>query len=234
MRPAIAIVTGLAFERETLQSAAHTAGGEARVAIRAAGPGRAAARRSAAGLIAGGAELVVSMGLAGGLDPARRTGEAVLAEGVRDGTRRLPVSREHRARLSAVLSGESGIVGGDIAHASAPVTTPAAKRALFAETGAAVADMESYAVAEAAEEAGAAFLALRVVADPAEQTIPPAALTGMRGDGRTAAWPVLCAALADPRQIPALTRLARQGRKARSVLHGLGGSLFLGLGRLAL
>ena len=61
-------------------------------------------------------------------------------------------------------------------------------------TGAAAADMESHVVARLAAELGLPFAVLRVIADPAEREVPPAALAGMRADGADGCW--RCARLA--------------------------------------
>ncbi len=73
--------------------------------------------------------------------------------------------------------GEVELVG--IAGADRPLVTPSQKQALFAATGAAAADMESHVAARAAAKHGLPFAVLRVVADPAERGLPPAALAGM-------------------------------------------------------
>ncbi|MGH7091136.1 MAG: purine phosphorylase, partial [Stellaceae bacterium] len=52
------------------------------------------------------------------------------------------------------------------------------------------------------------------VADPAELSLPPAALVGIAADGRAALGPVLRSLVAHPGQLPALLRLARHTRLA--------------------
>jgi hypothetical protein len=72
------------------------------------------------------------------------------------------------------------------------------------------------------------LLVLRVIADPADRTIPASALGGMAEDGSTRALPVLGALLLRPREIPAIARLARDSRQAHQAL----GRVALGLAGL--
>jgi len=106
----------------------------------------------------------------------------------------------------------------DIAGVGAPVADAAAKTALFAATGAAAVDMESAVVARAAQRHGLPFAILRVIADPAHRPLPGAALVAMGADGEVDLVAVLRALILDPRQLPALIRLARDSRGAFAAL----------------
>jgi len=59
------------------------------------------------------------------------------------------------------------------------------KRLLRSMTGAAAVDMESHVAGRIAAEANLPFAILRVICDPADRSLPPAALAGMRRDGTT-------------------------------------------------
>ncbi|MFB3819085.1 MAG: hypothetical protein ACE147_15585, partial [Candidatus Methylomirabilales bacterium] len=144
------------------------------------GPERArAAGRLAAGPLACGS--LWSLGLAGGLDPALRTGDLVLAEQV--GTREGPPSRHPGApALAAALRGWN-VHAGPLVSVDAPVGTPEAKAALRRATRALAVDMEAAGVAAAAGAAGVPWLALKAVLDPADVAVPPALLAGAGPDG---------------------------------------------------
>lgn len=164
------------------------------------------ARREARRLIAAGATGLVSFGLAGGLDPRLRPGQVIVADAVLvDGV---------RFAADPALSGRFGGFSGALCLGLDRVAATAAqKRRLFEATGAAVVDMESAAVT------GVPFAVVRVVCDPAERDLPPAALAALDGAGRIGAMRIAGSLLRDPRQIGALIRLARDAAAARSALR---------------
>ena len=255
----IGIVTGLAAEAATLGP------GPFHVALSAAAPARAA--QAARATIAGGARLLVSYGLAAGLDPRLGPGAVLLPEailphegpvempapgGVRDRLQRLvafnrgddaarpaapppestllPADRAVRDSLRQALGGR--VEGGVIAGVDAPVTRPERKLALFAQTRALGADMESHAVARAARAAGIPFVALRVVGDPSNRAVPHCALAGIAEDGRVAGQAVARALLLRPWECfdllalaldagRAMRRLRRVGRRAAPLFASL-------------
>lgn len=254
----IGIVTGLAAEAATLGP------GPLRIALSAADPARAS--RAARSLVADGARLLVSYGLAAGLDPRLGPGAVLLPEavfphegareappeplGVRDRLQRLvapgrgaerppepppegallPTDRVARDSLRQALGGR--VEGGVLAGVEAPVTRPERKLALFAQTRALGADMESHAVARAARAAGIPFVVLRVVGDPSNRAVPRCALAGIAEDGRVAGGAVARGLLRRPWECcdlltlaldaaQAMRRLRRVGRRAAPVLAGL-------------
>lgn len=255
----IGIVTGLATEAATLGP------GPFHVAVSAAEPARAA--QAARAMIAGGARLLVSYGLAAGLDPRLGPGAVLLPEailphegpvetpapgGVRDRLQRLvafnrgddaerpaepppegaplPTDRTARDSLRQALGGR--VEGGLLAGVDAPVMRPERKLALFARTRALGADMESHAVARAARAAGIPFVALRVVGDPSNRTVPHCALAGIAEDGRVDGRAVARALLLRPWECfdlfplaldagRAMRRLRRVGRRAAPLLADL-------------
>ncbi len=118
--------------------------------------------------------------------------------------------------LGALLGGTDGtsVVG----HPSIVVTAEA-KRALWLSTGAAAVDMESGAVARVAQAHGLPFAVLRVICDPAERTLPPAALVALNSAGAIGLLRVIGSLLRHPGQFPALMRLANDAAAARRVLQ---------------
>ena len=75
-------------------------------------------------------------------------------------------------------------------------------------------DMETHIVARVAERHGLPFATLRVISDTAGETLPPAALCGMRSDGTMAIGPVLASLLRHPAQLPALIRTGWNAERA--------------------
>ncbi len=139
-----------------------------RVSWVVSGAGSAAAGRAATLLLEGHAPaILVSAGFAGGLDPGLARGALVLAAGVvREGAPRLPLARP--AVLLPAAAGDAEIVTVD-----AIVATAAAKQALRGATGAAIVDMETHAVASAANVAKVPCASVRIVSDGAGDELPP-------------------------------------------------------------
>lgn len=147
---------------------------------------------------------ILSAGIAGALDPELVPGDVVI-DGDPD-----TLARLMRA-LPAAKVGK--IVGRDSIAAD-----PATKRAL-AVLGKAV-DMESHIAAEVARARGLPFGAVRVISDTAHETLPPAALVGMKPDGGMALGRVLASLTHKPGQLPELIRIGRQSRLAfRNLTH---------------
>jgi adenosylhomocysteine nucleosidase len=170
------------------------------------------AARAARRLIEAGATGIVSFGLAGGLDPKLPAGALVVAEAVAADGQVWATDPE----LSAKLGGVTGHLCLGLDHV---VVSTADKRRLSRETGAAVVDMESGAVAAIASAAGVPFAVVRAVCDPADRTLPPAALVALDGAGRMGAARMAMSVMANPGQLGALCGLARDAVMARRALR---------------
>jgi adenosylhomocysteine nucleosidase len=201
--------------------------GAPQVATSYGDPGRA--RTAARQLAAQGARALISFGPAVGLAPALRPGDLVVAECVvLPSGATIPTDRAWRTELARCLSPLSPhlkvarLAGRDRLAASAEE-----KRAVFQATFAAALDTESHVVAEVAEAAGLPFLAVRAVADPAEQSRPAAACRPSRSDLYAAS---MLACLGRPWELPAVWRFARNGRAALATLRQVAA---LGSGALA-
>lgn len=189
--PALALVVALSAERQALQQAigARAASRRPRQAGFACFQGRLAGRtlfllqagigadraRRALCMTARAVSLAGawSLGFAGGLVPALRTGELVCPEGVLWG--------EHAAVAAAAPAQASVLEGlraaGHPAHGGllltvpAPLLTATAKQKAAANTAAVAVDMEAAGVAAAAAELGIPWLALKVVLDQADRPL---------------------------------------------------------------
>jgi hopanoid-associated phosphorylase len=148
---------------------------------------------------------IVSFGLAGGLAIGLRPGACVVARAVLALGDAFATDRAWAHRMLAALP---TAIFADIAGADAALRDPYEKRGWHARTGAVAVDMESHIAGRIARERGLPFAALRVVIDPVEQPVPMAALAGHRSDGTADLRAVLSALLREPRELPAVTRLA--------------------------
>jgi adenosylhomocysteine nucleosidase len=169
------------------------------------------ARQAAECLVAGGATVLISFGLAGGLDPALKAGALVVPAGLADeGT-------VHRAD-PALLARLGGATAACSTTAPAIVATAAAKAALHHATGASAVDLESGAVALVAARHGLPFAILRAISDPAATSLPPAALVSLKPGGHPDLRAIIASLAAHPAQIPALAALAlATGRALRAL-----------------
>ncbi len=169
------------------------------------------AAKAAQRALDGGATALVSFGLAGGLSPQLAAGAIVVPSAVIYRGRHLPAD----AALSAALGGVSArtLLAGD-----AVVASIAGKAERWDGTGADAVDLESGAVAMAAQGAGVPFAVLRAVCDPADRALPSAAMGALTSTGGIGLLRVAGSILIRPWQIGALLGLARDAAKARRAL----------------
>ena len=203
----LVVVTGLLAEARLLQPL------RGRVIASGGDPARLEAELQEA--LADGAQAVLSFGLAAGLEPKRAAGTLLIPAEIVSGAESYRADPLWSGRMRDMLGGADPR---PLAGVDAPLIRPADKAQFHQTTGAVAADMESHCVARLASRAGRPFAALRVISDPAEQGLPPAAVVGMKADGRIALAAVLASLLRHPLQLPDLARIARNARTAMSVL----------------
>lgn len=159
---------------------------------------------------------IVSFGTAGGLVDDLRPGMWVVARSICADEGRYDTAP---AWSQALLEALPGARHADLAGVAAPLADAAAKRALQQRESCSAVDMESHIVAQLATARGLPFVCCRVVIDPLERTLPPAALAGLRTDGSTDVLAVLGSLAAHPGQLPALLRVAADAARAQRALR---------------
>ena len=165
--------------------------------------------------IAQGGTGIISIGIAGGLAPGLAPGDWVVASGVVARGERYPTDGRWACRLLRALP---GAVFADIAGVDAPAIESDAKRKIYESSHAVAVDMESHIAARVAAAHGVPFAACRVIIDPAERTLPPAALVGIRMDGTTDPLAVLRSVMRQPSQVPLLLRVIADAMAAHTAL----------------
>lgn len=162
-----------------------------------------------------GARGLISFGIAGALQPGLKPGMCVVGTAVLSEGQKFDVDGAWTDRLSAALpkARRETVFG-----SSRAVGEVDAKTALYRATGAAAVDMESHVVARIATAHGLPFAILRVIADSAEQRLPPAAVNGMKSDGTPDIVAVLKSLGYEPGQLPDLMRTAFAARHAMAEL----------------
>lgn len=203
---AVLAICGLAFEARLV------AGPGVRTL---AGGGRAGLAGDIERQVDRGIAAIVSFGLAGALDAALRPGTLIVADAVVATDERYLTDPDWSRLLSARLP---RAVAGSIAGVDRIVGDRLGKRALFEQTGAVAVDMESHVAARIATAHGLPFVALRAISDPLVRNLPPAAMIGMREDGRVAVAAVLRSIVRRPQQLPSLLRIAVETRRALGAL----------------
>jgi adenosylhomocysteine nucleosidase len=212
----VGAVTGLAAEAKVARRAG--------IIARPSGSIAAQTTAIAERLLSEGAEALISFGIAGALAPALTPGCLLVPRAVIDETgARYAVDSEWRTQINDALR-RAGLRldDGDLLGAREAAASPARKAELYRVTGAVAIDLESDLVAQAAARAYRPFLVLRAVSDSATQALPDAAVHGLAANGKPALGRVLLSVARDPRQIPALIKLAGDTRRA---LDALGSAL---------
>jgi adenosylhomocysteine nucleosidase len=170
---------------------------------------------------------VISIGIAGALDPALAAGAWLIARTIVTMDARYATDQAWTDELSRRLPGATPV---DIAGVDDVIVDVAAKRAAFAAYRAAAADMESHVVARFAATRGVPFAAFRVISDTARRTLPEAARHAMRTDGTLNMRAALGAYARFPRDLLALPRTAIDAGKAIAALRRGRKRLGAGLG----
>jgi hopanoid-associated phosphorylase len=203
---AILAVTGMRAEAALLPPGL-------RVLVSGGDPARLRALLAAAD---GDVTAVLSFGIAGGLDPALTPGSVVVAGKVVAGESADACDAALADAIAARLAPSAR--RGMLAGIETPLLRPADKQALFAQTAALAADMESHVAAAYAVERGLPFVAVRVVCDAACRALPAFAATALKPDGTSDLSTVIRGLARDPAAISGLVRLARDSRTALATL----------------
>jgi hopanoid-associated phosphorylase len=167
------------------------------------------------GGIASGACGLISFGIAGALEPGLTPGTCIVGLAVLNGGERFECNKAWAERLLAALPGARRET---ISGSSKAVASVDEKACLHQAAGSAAVDMESHVVARVAAHHGLPFAVLRVIADSAEQRLPPAAVRGMKPDGTADIVAVLSSLASEPSQLPDLLRTAFAARRAMAEL----------------
>ena len=176
------------------------------------------ARRATSILLTSGVDAVLSFGLAAGLDPALYPGLVLLPRHVVVDGARIPTDPAFSDWLG---QGLRTVQRGDLLHSDVIVSDRKEKAELFAQSGCEGLDMESGVVATLCSERKVAFAVLRVVCDPADRTLPPAAVVALQPGGGIALGAILRNVLAHPGQIPALIEVGRDAGMARKAARAM-------------
>lgn len=170
-------------------------------------------------------DLIMSMGVAGGLAPEVKTGELVIANTATPflndspgdvplmGEDALPGIKEKMAQFP--LKTRYGM----IVSSPKPILTTEHKKEVFESYKADVVDMESAAVALAAAEKKLPFVAVRAVCDPANKSIPPAMTSLVDEMGRPKILTILGTFFKNPKLILSMMSTGKDYENALNSLR---------------
>jgi hopanoid-associated phosphorylase len=222
--PRFVAVTGLAFEARIVAGPGVTV---------VCGGGQIQLRRSLEAALREGCHGVLSFGIAGGLAPHLKPGACVVARNVISEQGRYPSDSAWAKSILGMVQGRTSrfaglqrVSFGDIAGSDAPVASVDTKHKLYQQTGAVAVDMESHIAARIAVEHGIPFAAFRVITDPSDRALPPAALVATDAEGGVDFQAIIRSLRQHPGQISMLLRLALDSWAARRAL--VPGRRFLG------
>lgn len=177
--------------------------------VQLSGMGHDNARRAAESLLASGATVLISWGVAAGLAPQLQSGDLLLPKAVvsADG-QLLFVDASWHAQVYTAVSKLFATNTENLAETLITLTTPSEKTALLQRSGAVAADMESAAVGAVAQQAEVPFLVVRAVLDDYSASLPSAAIAAMDMSGKFHALRWLKAIIQRPAQIADMLPLA--------------------------
>jgi hopanoid-associated phosphorylase len=208
------IVTGLQLEARIARRAA-----EGAVTV-CAGPGPARAREAAEWLAAQQVSGLVSFGMAAGLVAELGAGVVIVPATVISGSgQELAADIGWRERLMEQLRAELVCADAPLVSTAQPLVSYLDKAALWARTQAIAADMESAAVAAVARRARLPFVAVRVICDPVDFPLPPAALAAVNDRGRLNMGGLVRSLWKRPGQLRRLVELSRLAGMAKRSLQ---------------
>jgi adenosylhomocysteine nucleosidase len=162
---------------------------------------------------------LVSFGFAGGLTPELARGTLIIGTEVMceaGSGKRAVASRDLVKQFCAAADAERlPMQQGRLVSSRHIVADPASKTDLRNKSGACAVDMETVGIAEAADETGLPWVAVRAIVDRATDTLPPVCLTMLREDGHVATGRLLGMICRSPLVLRHIGRLAGDTARAR-------------------
>jgi adenosylhomocysteine nucleosidase len=188
--------------------------GSAQVHLVVTGMGRENASRVAGAMMKEPYEFCISAGFAGALGDRFAVGDILVADGVQRFGRAKTLQCSRNLVDAARSEGAKQV---NLFLTSDHVVRTVAEKARLAPFAAAV-DMESFAIASAAQAHRVPMVAIRVISDTTERELPIRLETMVDERGCVSVSSVLRQVLSHPLQLPALIRLGRESSIAAEAL----------------
>lgn len=214
----ISLITGLSFEakiaRQVIKKSDHDC------CVFSCGMGAPEAEKTVTEAKQSGVKGIISFGVCGGLDPALPAGSIVLPHSIL-APQEIPVDLVWRNALETVLIENYDIAGGKLLAAEKTINSIDEKSLLYKQTGACAVDMESGVLAQEAARQQLPFIAVRVVHDPANQSLPPAFRNAIKANGQLDIGNLIKGLIFQWPGLETLKALSSNDRQARANLEGL-------------
>ncbi len=220
------IVVALAEELSTLTSTKLTKGNSRfisnNVLVIYSGTGPINASSAAERLIAQGATKLISWGCAAALSETLKPGDLILANELSSTEESkaiaLNVCANWHQQTTELLTSVVKVNNGGLAESKRIVSSSEDKKKIHSNTKAVALDMESIAIAHVANKHALPFLAIRVIADPVEMSLPLAITHSLNQHGDVVLSKLLGYLALHPRELPGLIRLGLYFRSATKTL----------------
>ena len=220
------IVVALPEELSTLTSKKLTKGSSCfisnKVLVVYSGTGPINARSAAEYLIAQGATKLISWGCAAALSEILKPGDLILANVListeESKAQVLNVCVNWHQQTTELLASVVKVNSGGLADSKIIVSSSEDKKKIHSNTNAVALDMESIAIADIANQHALPFLAIRVIADPVEMSLPLAITHSLNQQGDVVLSKLIGYLVLHPRELPGLIRLGLYFRLATKTL----------------
>lgn len=191
------------------------------ISIFICGIGKEFASDGAKELIFSGVTHLLSWGFAGGLKASLNSGDAILAESVNNESHTIPIDSVWLLKKLAEET-ELKIKLGRLLSNMHMLSSPAEKLLWHERTNSDIVDMESYAVAQLAEENGLPFAAIRFVIDNSEMCLPEVVVEHTDNFGKPNINKLIAACISEPKTIKELMQLGLAANKAEKHMQQVG------------
>jgi len=194
----------------------------ARCTIIYSGAGSENAANAARQLTETGIDCLISWGCAAGLSNTLKPGDLVLANQVMTDCKQYDVDADwHNELLRQIRHDRFSLQTGTLFTSTKLIDRSEEKKRIQNESQAIALDMESAAIAEAAQHAGVPFLVIRSIADPVSADLPAAISASLNDEGEVALFRLLRHLLRHPTEVIGLIQLGLHFHAAQQTLKAI-------------
>lgn len=220
------IVVALPEELSTLTSKKMTKGCSyfitKKILVIYSGAGPNNAQLATEQLISQGATKLISWGCAAALIESLSPGDLILANEIitteESNSVKLNISQKWHQRTKELLSSLVNVKIGSLVESKSIVSSSEDKKKIQTATNSVALDMESIAIAKIANQHKLPFIAIRVIADPADMNLPLAVTYALNQQGEVSISKLLYYLAHHPTELPGLIKLGLHFKAATKTL----------------